>query len=72
MKFIISDRNDLDNGPWMITLKDNIYNAFMKYSSNQQMRKLLFENYNSRASFTSETMLNSNSENIKNIINYRY
>jgi Zn-dependent oligopeptidase len=55
-----------------MTLNEKIYNAVLMYSSNQQIRKLLFDKYNSRASFNSDTMHNNNSESMKNIINYRY
>ena len=55
-----------------MTLDEDIYQAVLIYSSNQKIRKLLFDNYNSRASNRSESIMNSNSDSMKNIINYRY
>lgn len=53
---------------WTITLQHHCFGPFMNYSSNRELKKTLWEKYNSRANQDNE---NSNQENIKRIAEIR-
>jgi Zn-dependent oligopeptidase len=59
-------------GPWMITLNDHVFESFMKYSGNRNLRKALYEGFYSRASYVNEQYDTNNSTSIKEIIRIRF
>ena len=51
---------------------DQVFEGFMKYCGDRNLRKSLYEAYYSRASYVNEQYQTNNSEVIKDLLRYRY
>lgn len=70
-RLISIDRTNPNKGPWTLVPNEEVFKAFMKYSSNRNLRKTYYDAYYSRASYINEQLDTNNSEVIKNLLEYR-
>jgi oligopeptidase A len=71
LKAISTNSQSPTKGPWCVSLKAHVYDDFIKYSNQRELRKSLYEANYSRASYLAETQFMNNAETIKKTLSFR-